>query len=118
MYPANKKTKKGKRKYLQACKYSQIAGLDVQKMKMQRYYMPIALDVEGGAGKGKLDKKVIEVEYDMSDFYLSNRNNWRDNFVLTSPNKNYSDFLPKYDYEDTYQNSKNKYEPDNYEYDP
>ena len=64
--------------------------------------MPIALDVEGGAGKGKLDKKVIEVEYDMSDFYLSNRNNWRDNFMFSGSNKNYTEFWPKYDYEDSY----------------
>lgn len=64
--------------------------------------MPVALDVEGGAGKGKLDKKVIETEDDMTDFYLSNRNNWRDNYILANSQKHYSDFLPKYDYEEHY----------------
>jgi hypothetical protein len=67
-------------------------------MRMERYFMPVALDVEGGAGKGKLDKKMVEVEEDMSAFYLSNRSNWKDNMVTPFNNNEYSDFGYKYDY--------------------
>ena len=51
--------------------------------------MPLALDVEGGAGKGKLDKKVIEVELDMTEFYHSNKSNWRGNFIMANNQKLY-----------------------------
>jgi hypothetical protein len=56
-----KKNKKNRRKYLHPCKYSDMAKIDVEKIRMERYFMPVALDVEGAAGKGKLDKKVVEV---------------------------------------------------------
>lgn len=45
MYGTNKKNKKNKRKYLQPCKYSDMANLDIEKIKMERYFMPVALDV-------------------------------------------------------------------------
>jgi len=63
---SSKKSKKSKRKYLQPCKYSDMANIDVEKIRMERYFMPVALDVEGAAGKGKLDKKVVDVEEDLS----------------------------------------------------
>ena len=77
MYGTSKKNKKNKRKYLYPCKYNDMAHLDLEKIRMERYYMPVALDVEGAAGKGKLDKKVVEVEEDISDFYLNSRAQWK-----------------------------------------
>jgi hypothetical protein len=44
-------------------------------LKLERYYVPIVLN--GPVNKGKLDKKVVEVEDDLTDFYLGGRI-WKD----------------------------------------
>jgi hypothetical protein len=69
---------------------------------MERYHMPVAVEVEGAAGKGKLDKKVVEVEEDISQFYLNSRANWKEH-IADSPNRaGYSDIYFKYDYHSAY----------------
>lgn len=97
MYLPNKKSKKNKRRYLQPCKYNEMANLDLEKIRLERYFVPVPLDVEGAAGKGKLDKKMVEVEEDISDFYLNSRMHWRS----PSSGASKADFcgLFKYDYQ-------------------
>ncbi len=101
MFQPGKKTRKNKRKYLQPCKYNEMANIDIEKVRLERYFMPVALDVEGAAGKGKLDKKVVEVEEDISDFYLNSRTQWKCPTANTSPKTDYSDLF-KYDYQYTF----------------
>ena len=113
MYIQDKKPKKNKRKYLKPCKYNEMANLDLDKIRLQRYFMPVALDVEGAAGKGKLDKKVIQVEEDISDFYLNTRAHLR--YSPLPPAKNgYSDSYFKYDYQYAYENEKEEEEHGEY----
>lgn len=72
---SNKNKRKIKRKLLQPCKYYEMANIDIDKMKLERYYMPIALN--GPINKGKLDKKIIEIE-DIGSFYLNGSRNWKE----------------------------------------
>lgn len=64
--------------------------------------MPVALDVEGAAGKGKLDKKMVEAEEDISDFYLNSRIQWKTPIVNPTLKTDYSDLF-KYDYQYTFE---------------
>ena len=57
MYLPSKKYKKPKRIFLKPSRYQEIANIDLDQLRVQRYVMPIPVDVEGGAGRGKLDKK-------------------------------------------------------------
>lgn len=102
---SKKKPKKNRRKYLKPCKYNEMANLDLDKIRLERYFMPVALEVEGAAGKGKLDKKVVEVEEDISDFYLNSRAHLR-SAPLLPPKKGSSDLYFKYDYQYAYENER------------
>ena len=76
--------------------------------------MPIPVDVEGAAGRGKLDKKVTEIEEDdINSFYFNSRSNWKsDPYNGTSPynQSGYSDIYFKYDYSNEEKEEKNVYQ--------
>jgi hypothetical protein len=55
--------------------------------------MPVALEVGGAAGKGKLDKKLVEVEEDIREFYLNSKNSWRD--TITTSASSFSEYYQK-----------------------
>ena len=56
MYLPSKKYRKPKRTFLKPCRYQDVANIDLEQLRNQRYVMPIPVDVEGAAGRGKLDK--------------------------------------------------------------
>lgn len=79
-----KPKKRNRRKPLQPCKYHEMAQIDIDRLKLERYYVPMALNAP--VNKGKLDKKVVEVEEDYG-FYLGNKK-WED--VAPGTRGNYS----------------------------
>lgn len=62
--------------------------------------MPIVLN--GPVNKGKLDKKIVEVEEDISDFYLNGSRNWKE-AASSNHSTNFSPFESKEYYEYTYE---------------
>ena len=66
-------------------------------MKLQRYYVPLALS--GPQIKKQLDKKVVQVEDDLSDFYLNGPRSWKPTINHTS----YPPFLSKQEYDYSYE---------------
>lgn len=103
-----KPKKKPRRKYLQPCKHSEANGIDLEKLKMERYFIPVPVETSEGVQKGKLDKKVVEAEDDFTDFYFG-KYGWKDigfNASPTAPTNPY-DFKYEYHtsqhYEDRYQ---------------
>ena len=98
MIQNGKRTRKTKRKYLQPCKYNEMASLDIDKNRLERYVIPLLLEVEGAAGKGKLDKKIVEAEEDLSDFYLKSHSGWRDMNTEAGMKSGYSDIYFRHDY--------------------
>lgn len=78
----SKSKRRTKRKFLQPCKYYEMASIDIDKMKLERYFVPMALNAP--VNKNKLDKKVVEVEEGLADLYLRGPRSWNEPASLAS----------------------------------
>lgn len=107
----SKQKRKPRRKFLRASKFSEMAGIDTEKLKLERYFVPMDLGAEGSGGRGQLDRKVVAV--DEAEFYLHGRSGWKDNFAF--PEKNYSDYSSRYEYEYSYEDKYHSDMHDDYE---